>query len=109
MDAPSTESVAIGMTRADTSDSLGVPRSDTLESDTGYSSADEDVSSSENDDGTGKKRARRRAAELRRKLAKSYAFKQGETSVVGVVFMEVQSARDLPPERNGILRDVNDS
>jgi hypothetical protein len=28
---------------------------------------------------------------------------------VGVVFMEVQSARDLPPERNSILRDVNDS
>jgi len=76
-----------------------------MEPDAGYSSTDEDLSPSAPDEPSGKRRSQRRATELRRKLAKAYSFNQGASDVVGVVFTEVQGARDLPPERNGMFSE----
>ena len=104
-DPPSTETVAIGMAQSESIDQAGVARINSIESDAGYSSTEEDLGPSEADETSGKRRSRRRATELRRKLAKSYSFNQGASDVVGLVFTEVQSARDLPPERNGMFSE----
>lgn len=95
IDAPATESVGIGMMSADTFDNeaLGHPSVDDL---------DEEMNSSETEVIAGKKRTRRRIGGLRRKVKQPFEFVQGVHDIMGVVFMEVQAARDLPPERNGI-------
>lgn len=92
IDFPATESVGIGMHRADTFDDIH-----------GHSDPEEDVSSSETEDVAGKRRARRRIGALRRKIKQPFEFVQGVHDVCGVVFMEVQAAKDLPPERNGTI------
>jgi hypothetical protein len=109
LDAPSAGPVAVDMARGKGLDSLRVLSVDTTgESDAGgFSSGEEESSSLETDDSNGKRQARRRAAERRRKLAKAYTFKREASDIVGVVFMEVQAARDLPPERNGTLPERN--
>ena len=94
IDAPATESVGIGMVAADTFDTeaVGQQSADDL---------DEEMSSAETEDVAEKKRTRRRLRGLRRKIKQPFEFVQGVHDVMGVVFMEVQAARDLPPERNG--------
>lgn len=77
---------------SDDSDAVALPTED----------VDEEYTASENEEAGEKKSARRQLRALRKKLKKSYEFVQGPQDVVGVVFMEVQCARDLPPERNGI-------
>lgn len=67
----------------------------------GQSDLDEGMSSSETEDVAGKKRRTPRIAAFRRKIRQPFEFNQGVHDVCGVVFMEVQAARDLPPERNG--------
>jgi UDP:flavonoid glycosyltransferase YjiC (YdhE family) len=64
---------------------------------------EEEITSSETEEIIDKKKSRAKVGELRRKIKKSFAFNQGANDVLGVVFMEVQAARDLPPERNGEL------
>jgi len=96
MDAPATESAAMGMMRAN---------SDlTDESDLAVHSAedlDEEVSEvSDLEGATPEKRAVRRGrlVAIRKKVKKPFEFNNQD--VLGIVFMEVVSARDLPPERN---------
>lgn len=63
---------------------------------------DDEMSSSEIDETPEKKEKRSRLRAIRRKMKQPFEFTQGQNDVLGVVFMEVQAARDLPPERNGI-------
>jgi phosphatidylserine decarboxylase len=95
IDAPATESVGVGMIRADTDDSEVAQSAEDL---------DDEMSSSEVDETPEKKEKRSRLRALRRKMKQPFEFTQGQKDVLGVVFMEVQAARDLPPERNGIYR-----
>lgn len=94
MDAPATESIGMGMMRANTDDSdIATPSAEELE---------DEMSSSELEEaGPEKKTKRKRLGALRRKIKQPFEFAQGPQDVLGVVFMEVQAARDLPPERNG--------
>jgi hypothetical protein len=95
IDAPATESVGMGMIRANTDDSdIAAQSTEDL---------DDELSSSELEEaGPEKKTKRKRLAALRRKMKQPFEFvAQGPQDVLGVVFMEVQAARDLPPERNG--------
>jgi hypothetical protein len=93
MDHPATESVGVGMMRANTDFSEAiVPSPDDLDEEIGTSDADEAPA-------TKVKRAHLRA--LRRKIKQPFEFVQGPKDVMGVVFMEVQCAKDLPRERNG--------
>ena len=93
MDYPATESVGFGMIHANTEDSDVYEASgDELE---------DELTSSEPEEVAEKKTKRARMRELRRKMKRSFQFVQSDNDVVGVVFMEVQAARDLPPERNG--------
>ena len=62
---------------------------------------EEEVTSSEAEEGIDRKKHRAKPEELRRKIKKSFAFNQAANDVLGVVFMEVQAVKDLPPERNG--------
>lgn len=62
---------------------------------------EEEVTSSEAEEAVDKKKPRAKAGELRRKIKKSFAFNQVANDVLGVVFMEVQAVKDLPPEKNG--------
>lgn len=96
IDAPATESVGIGMVGANSFDTeaVGQPSADDL---------DEEMSSSETEGVAEKKRTRRRIRGLRRKVTQPFEFVQGVHDVMGVVFMEVRAAKDLPPERNGKL------
>jgi len=93
-DQTSTQSVGAGMlpSHSDDSDAVAPPTED----------VDEEFTASENEETGEKKSTRRQLRALRKKLKKSFEFVQGPQDVVGVVFMEVQCARDLPPERNGI-------
>jgi hypothetical protein len=52
------------------------------------------------------KRAARRSrlAAMRKKVRKPFEFAQNKEDVLGIVFMEVVAAKDLPPERNGLLK-----
>ena len=95
-DAPATESVGIGMMSANTFDNetIGQQSADDL---------DEEMSSTETDVGAEKKKTRRRIGGFRRKVKQPFELVQGANDVMGVVFMEVQAARDLPPERNGTI------
>jgi hypothetical protein len=94
IDAPATESVADGMIRVDTDDTdvLGLSGEE----------YDEQLSANDTEEVAEKKTKRNRMRALRRKMKKPFEFVQGPQEVSGVVFMEVQSAKDLPPERNGI-------
>jgi hypothetical protein len=94
MDAPATESIGMGMMRANTDDSdLAGPSTEDL---------DDEMSSSELEEGESEKKTKKkRLRALRRKIKQPFEFAQGPQDVIGVVFMEVQAARDLPPERNG--------
>ena len=96
IDAPATESVGIGMIHADTFDTEAVRNhsADDL---------DEEISARDTEDVAEKKRTRRRIRGLSRKVKQPFELVQGAHDVMGVVFMEVQAARDLPPERNGRL------
>jgi phosphatidylserine decarboxylase len=93
IDVPATESVGVGMILADTF-TIGQHSADDF---------DEEMSCSETEDAAEKKKRRRRIRGLRRKAKQPFEFVQGVHDVMGVVFMEVQGARDLPPERNGTL------
>ena len=66
---------------------------------------DEEMSTSELSDIEGasaeKKTRRARLTAIKRKVKKPFEFAQNNQDVLGVVFMEVQAAKDLPPERNG--------
>ena len=95
IDAPGIELVGIGITRANTDDS------DTAAQST--EELDEEISSSELEEAEPEKKTKRkRLGALRRKIKQPFEFvAQGPQDVLGVVFMEVQAARDLPPERNG--------
>jgi phosphatidylserine decarboxylase len=96
MDYPATESVGFGMIRANTEDSdVCEPSGDEL---------DDELTSSEPEEVAEKKGKRPKMREIRRKMKRSFKFVQSDNDVVGVVFMEVQAARDLPPERNGDFR-----
>ena len=93
MDYPATESVGFGMIRANTEDSDVYEASgDELE---------DELTSSEPEEVAEKKTKRAKMRDIRRKMKRSFQFVQSDNDVVGVVFMEVQAARDLPPERNG--------
>jgi hypothetical protein len=93
LDYPSTESVGFGMLRANTEDSeFYEPSGDELE---------DELTSSEPEEVAEKKSKRARMRGIRRKMKRPFEFVQSINDVVGVVFMEVQAARDLPPERNG--------
>ena len=93
IDHPASQSAGVGMLPAasDGSDALGLSTEE----------VEEDLTSSETEEIGEKKVTRRRFRALRKKLKQPYSFVQGPRDVVGVVFMEVQGARDLPPERNG--------
>ncbi|KAF2087865.1 hypothetical protein K490DRAFT_40649 [Saccharata proteae CBS 121410] len=72
----------------------------------GESGSDEEESSDETSDGSKKaekkekKMKKARLAKLRRKVTqRAYEF-NGNSSVAGVLFLEVQRITDLPPERN---------
>jgi len=96
MDYPATESVGFGMLRANTEDSdVYEPSGDELE---------DELTSSEPEEVAEKKSKRARMRGIRRKMKRPFEFIQSANDVVGVVFMEVQAARDLPPERNGDSR-----
>jgi hypothetical protein len=92
IDAPATESVGVGMIRAETDDSEVAQSAEDL---------DDEMSSSEVDETPEKKEKRSRLRAIRRKIKQPFEFTQGQNDVLGVCFMEVQAARDLPPERNG--------
>lgn len=78
-------------------------RAETFDTDIGpHSYVDEEMSSSETEDFSGKKKKSRRIGVVRRKDKEPFKFVQGVHDVCGVVFMEVQAAKDLPPERNRI-------
>jgi phosphatidylserine decarboxylase len=81
------------MIRAETDDSEVMQSAEDL---------DDELSSSEIDETPEKKEKRSRLRAIRRKMKRPFEFTQGQNDVLGVVFMEVQAARDLPPERNGI-------
>jgi len=93
IDQPATESVATG----------GMVRAETFDSETLGASADEldegDTTSETEEVVAGKKVKKSRKPRVRRKM-KPFEFVQGPQEVLGVVFMEVNSAKDLPPERN---------
>lgn len=94
IDFPSTESAGIGMHHTGSFDSEAAGQSD----------LDEDMSSSETEDVVaGKKRRTPRIGALRRKIRQPFEFNHGVHDVCGVVFMEVQAARDLP--QNGTVQE----
>lgn len=95
LDVPATESIGLGMIRANTDESDMATQS--------TEDLDDEMSSSELEEaGPEKKTRRKRLGALRRKIKQPFEFvAQGPQDVLGVVFMEVQAARDLPPERNG--------
>ena len=93
INAPPTESVGIGMIRAD---SFG-PEAQSADD------LDEEMSPSDTEDLAGKKKRRGRIRGLPRKNTQPFEFVQGVHDVMGVIFMEVQGAKDLPPERNGSI------
>jgi phosphatidylserine decarboxylase len=94
IDHPATESIGIGIFRVDSDDSYI----------TRYSADDFDDErhTSEAEEVTGKKKSCSRMRALRRKIRQSFEFHEDPHDVMGVVFMEVKGARDLPPERNGM-------
>ena len=95
LDHSGTESVGIGMLRTNTEDSdIYEPSGDELE---------DEMSSSEPEEVAEKKSKRTKVRRVRRKMKRPFEFVQSANDVVGVVFMEVQAAHDLPPERNGEL------
>jgi hypothetical protein len=93
LDFPATESVGFGMLGANAEDlEMYEPSGDELE---------DELTSSEPEEVAEKKSKRARMRGIRRKMKRPFQFVQSVNDVVGVVFMEVQSARDLPKERNG--------
>lgn len=93
IDHPATESVGIGMFRANTDDSYIAEFS--------AEDLDDEMHPGEAEEATGKKKLHGRIRALRRRIREPFEFHQGSHDVMGVVFMDLQSARDLPPEKNG--------
>lgn len=90
------------------SPAVGIIRSNTESSEAGPSSVDdndldEDIGTGDDLEGlpTESKAQRQRLKAARKKAKKAYEFVQGPQDVCGVVFMEVQCAKDLPKEKNG--------
>lgn len=75
---------------------------------------DEDQDTSDETEGLSKpeivekRRRRLRLARLRRKslAARAYQFSGSGSGVQGIVFMEIVRVTDLPPERNGMFRQL---
>jgi phosphatidylserine decarboxylase len=103
LDAPATESVGVGIIHAELDDSDTLAHLIASPDEEGSDSSDLETTTVEAT--TEKKTKRKRLVPLRPKVRKPFQFTQDPHDVLGMVFMEIESVKDLPPERNSISRD----